>query len=171
MLEKILRALRKMLIDSESNAVLTKDAATGLLSHELASGGVGYFMVTMPAEHGLLVEYTVDMALSTTVESFVGHTATPETGEVFPLRNRYLGASADKFFDVVKDPTITDDGTLLTSVKYGAKSKAGAETGTSWFFVPAGLSVLFKYTSHAAANNIVTRVNAQLVTGLHLHDV
>ena len=79
------------------------------------------------------------------------------------MRNRYLGAPVDKFFTLIKDPETTDDGELLTSVKYGAKSKAGAETGTSWFYIPAGLVILFKYTSHAAANNIVTRVNARLV--------
>jgi hypothetical protein len=169
MLEKILRTLRKMLIDSETNAVLTGDSATAIIGHALGLGGIGHFVVTMPATHGMLVEYTADMALACTVESYANPTITAETGTVWPMRNRYLGRDDSNFFDVIKDPTVTDPGTLLTSVVYGAKTKAGAETGTSWFYIPPGLSILFKYISGAASNNVVTRVNAQLVIGQHEH--
>ncbi len=162
MLEKILRVLRKMLPGTEVNSVLRKEAATAIIAHELATNGVGYFVVTMPATHGMLVEYATDMAYSATIESYAAPAFSG--GTPYPLRNRYLGAPGDEFFDVVKAPTVTDEGTLLTSVKYGAGKKAGAETGTSWFYIPAGLTILFKYISHAASNNIVTRVNAKLVS-------
>jgi len=171
MLGKILKVLRKMLVDVETAAVIRKDAATALVGHLLNSSEEGYFVVTMPATHGMLVKYSTIMPYECTIQSFAGHTITPETGEAWPMRNRYLGADASKFFDVIKDPTVTDEGVELTSATYGEKSKAGAEAGSSWFYIPAGLSILFKYTSGAAANNIVTRVDAQLVPGMHEHDV
>lgn len=161
--EKIYRTLQKILLDNEAHGVLEKKAATGLFGHELASGGIGYFVVKTPTDRGMLAEYVTDLPLSATIQSFSNPVYDAESGTPCPLRNRYLGEPVAGFLTVLKDPDISDEGAELTSVKYGAKSKAGAESGTSWFYLPAGVTILFKYTSHAASNNIVTRVNVRLV--------
>jgi hypothetical protein len=60
----------------------------------------------------------------------------------------------------VLNPTVTDQGNIIDSTKYGAGvgiNQVGAEFNSGWFRLMRNMTFLQTITSHANTNNIVTR--------------
>jgi hypothetical protein len=166
MLEKILRILRRAFTLTETSdvraVVIAGDIYTAVVGFELASSASGIMAITTPADEDLLFEYASHIALGATIAVYAGPTITPATGTTADLRNRNLQIG-DSLTDILIDPTVTNNGVLIDSTKYGSGIKAGAETESSWFLLPRSTALMIKITSHAAANNIATRINVQKV--------
>ncbi|MCP4127740.1 MAG: hypothetical protein GY753_11835 [Gammaproteobacteria bacterium] len=166
MQEQILRTLRRQSRDHQFYGLIREEAATSIVNYLLGKNDVGYFHVTMPPDHGLFVQYHADFAEETKLQSFADPVVvTP--GVLQPMRNRYLGAPDDMFFDVEVGADYANEGTELTNVTYAALFQAGTETDVSWFYIPAGLTIMFKFTSLKANNIVVCRVNAGLVSPVY----
>ncbi len=166
MQEQILRALRRQSRDHQFYSLIRKESATSLVNYELGKDDNGFFHVTMPEDHGLFVMYHADMLTKTNLKSFANPVIdTP--GVLQPMRNRYLGASDDEFFDVEVGAVYADEGSELTNVTYGAGAHAGTETEVAWFYIPAGLTIMFKFASAKKDNIVVCRINTMLVSPVY----
>jgi len=103
--------------------------------------------------------YHMIIPYPTTVQFSCGGSYTG--GSALSFNNKVLCNPSTLGLTGVFDPTVTDEGSVYDSTKYGAAinrlNLAGASFGAGWFQLEPNSTFMQKVTSHADSNNVVTR--------------
>lgn len=139
---------------------------TALIHDTLANEGVLNIALTIPEGYGCLFSYSVNTSAETQMQVYKDTVYTGGTD--VPARPRNECKTPTVSIPTYNTTaTISDAGTLFADVIWGATSPgnqqgSGGLTNDPGFLYPPGATRLFRFTSNAADNNVIVRMDFRM---------
>jgi len=136
---------------------------TLLHNHILDIGETCEIAIKVPdSDRDIMWSYDLNLPFPATAQYSTGAVWTG--GTALDFNNKQLGNPYRLGISGVYDPTVSDEGDIYDSTRYGAvtgtgatRTIAGQSFGSGWFRLERNKTFLQKITSHYDDNNIVTR--------------